>query len=341
MKKIFYCLSVMLICAFITLPATIALSAETIELKMAHFMSPLHVQHQQSFVPFAQEVEKLTGGKVKIKIFPGGALGGAPELADSVKTGIADIAFIVPSYTTGRFPRTSAFDLPFIFDNAVQAAEVLYEVYDKYLAEDFKNYKVLWLYSCDTGQLHSVEKPIRKLEDLQGMKMRAPSSYMSEALRLLGANPVSMPLSELSMALDKHVIDGMLSPNTSLTDFKLTEIIKNTTQVDFYISPMAVIMNKEKYNALPDYARKALDQASGRKWGLRAAKIYDDYAISSLKSLSDTGKIKVYRLTPEEKKKFMGKVKKMEADWVAKNAAKGIPAQELMDRIHELAAKIK
>ena len=339
MGKYFKCFSLILAGAFMMFTATMAMSAETIELKMAHFVSPMHVQHQQAFVPFAEAVEKLTGGKVKIKIFPGGALGGAPELADSVKTGIADIAFIVPSYTTGRFPRTSAFDLPFIFNNAVQAAEVLYAVYDKYLAEDFKDYKVLWLYSCDTGQLHSVGKPIRALADLQGMKMRTPSSYMSEALRLLGANPVSMPLSDLSMALDKHVIDGMLSPNTSLTDFKLTEVIKNTTQIDFYISPMAVIMNKGKYNSLPDYAKKALDQASGKKWGLRASKIYDDYARSSMKSLSDTGKIKVYRLTPEEKKMFTGKVKKMEADWVAKNAAMGIPAQELMDKIHELAAK--
>jgi TRAP-type C4-dicarboxylate transport system substrate-binding protein len=186
-----------------------------------------------------------------------------------------------------------------------------------------------------------VGKPIRVLADLQGMKMRAPSSYMSEALKLLGANPVSMPLSELSMALDKHVIDGMLSPSSSLKDFRLTETIKNTTQIDFYISPMAVIMNKQKYNSLPDYVRKAIDQASGKKRGLLAAKIYDDYAKSSLKSFNDTGKIKVYRLAPEEKKKFIGKLKKMEVDWVAKNAMKGIPARELMDRIHELAAKTK
>ena len=341
MKKVFKYFSVVMIVTFITISASMAIGAETIELKMAHFMSPMHIQHQQSFVPFAQEVEKLTGGKVKIKIFPGGALGGAPELADSVKNGIADIAFIVPSYNTGRFPRTSAFDLPFIFNNATQAAEVLYEVYEKYLAEDYKDYKVLWLYSCDTGQLHSVNKPIQKLDDLQGMKMRTPSSYMSEALRLLGANPVSMPLSELSMSLDKHVIDGMLSPNTSLPDFKLTEIIKYTTQVDFYISPMVVIMNKEKYNSLPGYAKEALDKASGKKWGLRASKIYDDYAQTSLKGLSDSGKIKIYRLSAEDKKKCMEKVKKMETDWVAMNTAKGIPAQELLDRIHFLAAKIK
>jgi TRAP-type C4-dicarboxylate transport system substrate-binding protein len=223
----------------------------------------------------------------------------------------------------------------------VQTTEILYDVYDKYLADDFKDYKVLWLYSCDTGQLHSVGRPIQKLEDIQGLKMRTPSSYMSEALKLLGANPVSMPLSELSMALDKHIIDGMLTPNTAIADFKLTEVIKNTTQVDFYVSPMMVIMNKEKFDSLPDYAKKALEQASGKKWGLRAAKIYDDYAQTTLKNLSESGKIKIYRLSPEEKKKCAEKVKKMETDWIAKNAAKGIPAQELMDRIKLLAGKTK
>jgi TRAP-type transport system periplasmic protein len=314
-------------------------NAQTIELKMAHFMSPLHIQHQQSFVPFTQEVESLTGGKVKIRIYPGGALGDALQLADAVKTGVTDIAFIVPSYTTGRFLRTSVFDLPFIFDNAVQATEVLYEVYDEYLAEDFKDYKVLWFYSCDTGQLHSVVKPIRKLEDRQGMKMRAPSSNMSEALRLLGANPVSMPLSELAVALDKNVIDGVLSPGTSLTDFKLTAVIKNTTMIDFYISPMAVIMNKEKFNSLPDYAKKALEQASGKNRGLKAAKIYDDYAQLSLKDLSDTGKIKIFNLSPAEKKKFVEKVAKMKMDWVTKNKTRGIPAQELLNKVDLLTAR--
>ncbi len=339
MKMIVNRWGVIFLFLFMILPGALNAGAGTIDLKMAHFMSPLHIQHQQSFMPFAQQVENLTGGKVKIKIFPGGALGGAQELADAVKTGITDIAFIVPSYTTGRFPRTSVFDLPFIFNSAVQATEVLYEVYDKYLSEDFKDYKVLWLYSCDTGQLHSVGNPIRGLADLQGMKMRSPSSYMSEALKLLGANPVSMPLSELSMALDKHVIDGMLSPNTSLPDFKLAGVIKNTTLIDFYISPMAVIMNKVKYDSLPDYARNALDKAAGRERGLRAAKIYDDYAETSMKSLNNVGKIKIHFLTTEEKRKFREKVKKMDADWVARNAAKGIPALELLDKVQELATK--
>ncbi|MBW2171333.1 MAG: TRAP transporter substrate-binding protein [Deltaproteobacteria bacterium] len=239
-----------------------AVKAETIELKMAHFMPPMHIQHQKSFVPFAQNVEKLSNGKVKIKIYSGGALGGPKQLADAVKTGITDIAFIIPSYTTGRFPRTSVFDLPFLFDNAVHATNGIYDMYDRYLAEDYKDYKVLWLYSFGAGQLHSVTKPIHTIDDLKGMKIRSGTAYMSKALELLGANPVGMPVSKLSISLQKKVIDGVLTPYCAAVDFKLLDLLKYITQADMYVSPMAVVMNKEKFDSLPEFAQKAIDEAS-------------------------------------------------------------------------------
>ncbi|MFH0845515.1 MAG: TRAP transporter substrate-binding protein, partial [Pseudomonadota bacterium] len=240
-----------------------AVKAQTIELKFAHFMSPMHIQHQKSFVPFSERVEKLTGGKVKIKIYPGGALGAATQLPDGVKTGITDIAFIIPSYTTGRFPRSSAFDLPYLFDHGVQTTNVIYDVYEKYLADDYKDYRVLWLYGTGCGQLMSVTKPIRTMDDLKGKKMRSPTTAMTEALKLLGASPVGMPISELYMALEKKVIDGMLTPFSAVTDFKLFDLIKYITEVNMYTTFMAVVMNKEKFSSLPDFAKKAIDEASG------------------------------------------------------------------------------
>jgi len=133
--------------------------------------------------------------------------------------------------------------------------------YDKHLAEDFKDYKVLWLYSCGPGQFHSGGKPITRLEDLKGSKMRSPSAYMSKALQLMGANAVSMPISELTVSLQKGVIDGMLTPFSALADFKCFELVKYLAELDFYVSPMAVVMNKEKFDSLPNEAKKALDQA--------------------------------------------------------------------------------
>ena len=315
--------------------------AETIELKMAHFMSPLHIQHQQSFLPFAKKVEELTAGRVKIKVYAGGTLGDAAQLADSVRTGVADIAFVVPSYTTGRFPRTSVLDLPFLFDNAEHTTRVFYDLYDRYLADDYKDYKILWLYSCDAGQLFSVEKPIRTLADIKGMKMRAPSAYMSQTLKLLGANPVSMPLSELHAALDKKVIDGTLAPTSAIYDFKLAALIRHSARLNVYTAPMVVLMNKAKFNSLPDYAKKAIEGASGKAWGLRAARIYDKLDADTVKSMNKSEKIAIYTLPTAEKKKFVESVRVMEAEWVEKAAQKGLPAKVMLDAVHRAADRDK
>jgi TRAP-type C4-dicarboxylate transport system substrate-binding protein len=313
--------------------------ADTIDLKLAHFMPVMHIQHQKSLLPFARKVEQLTGGRIKVKIFPGGTLGDAAQLADAVKSGITDIAFIVPTYTTGRFPRSAAFDLPFLFDDALHATKGYYDLYDEHIADDFKDYKVLWLLSCGPGQFHSVKKPIQTLEDLKGMKMRSPSAPMSRAFTLWGANPVSMPLPELHGALEKNILDGMLTPASAITDFKLTEIIRHVTKADVYISVMAVIMNKEKFNALPDYAKKALEEAGGKPWGLASAQAYDDHDADTLRKLAAAGKVKVYTLPAGEKRVLAERVKVMETDWITDNARKGIPAESLLRAIHRSAEK--
>jgi TRAP-type C4-dicarboxylate transport system substrate-binding protein len=305
--------------------------AQTIQLKFAHFMSPMHIQHQKSFVPFSKKVEELTNGQVTVKIYPGGALGGPKQLPDAAKTGITDIAFTIPAYTTGRFPRTSVFDLPFMFDSALHTTKALYTLAYDYIADDYKDYKVLWFYSCGPGQLHSVTKPIHSVEDLKGMKMRTPGAYMSKALKLCGANPVGMPISKLTMSLEKKVIDGMLTPYSAVIDFRLWDLVKYIADVNMYTMPMAVLMNKQKWNSLPDPAKRAINDASGMPWGLHAAQVYDDHDQNMVNQNKDSGKVEIYKVTPSEKKKFISAVKGMETDWINEASKRGLAAKELLE----------
>lgn len=316
-----------------------AVMAQTIELKFAHFMSPMHIQHQKSFAPFCKKVEELSDGRVKIKIYPGGALGGPKQLADAAKTGITDIAFVIPSYYTGRFPRTSALDLPFIFDSAVHATKVFYDLYDKWVGEDYADYKALWLYSCGTGQLHSATKPIYTLDDLMGMKMRTPSAYMTKALKLCGANPIGMPISKLQMSLQKKVIDGMLTPFSAVIDFSLWDLVKHITELDMYLSPMVVVMNKKSWDSLPGFAKKVIDEASGEQWGLHAAGVYDNHDQNTVNQNKESKKFKLYKLPMSEKKRFVAQVKEMETDWANDVSKKGIPAKELLEAVHASAER--
>jgi TRAP-type C4-dicarboxylate transport system substrate-binding protein len=135
------------ICAFLFVSSFFLVekaACETINLKFAHFMSPKHIQHQKSFAPFAKKVGEISGAR---------QLAGPRQLADAIKTGITDIGFVIPSYTTGRFPRTSALDMPFLFDTGVNAARAFYDLFDGYMADDYKAYKVLWLYATGPGQV--------------------------------------------------------------------------------------------------------------------------------------------------------------------------------------------
>lgn len=321
--------------------ADLVTAAPEIELKLAHFIPATHIQHQKTYLPFAANVEKLSGGRVQVKIYPGGTLGGPFQLPDVVRTGIADIAYIFPSMTTGRFPRFSAYDLPFLFDSPVQATQIAYELYESYLAEDFKGYQLLWMYCTDPGQLYSVRKPILTLEDFAGMKLRSPSANMSDALKLLGANPVGLPITEMHMALAKRIIDGALTPNTVVADFKLHDQIRHITQADMYLSVMAVVMNKKRYEALPSFAREAIDTAGGKQWGLHAAKVYDDYARETVAAMRASGRVTIHDMNAQERGRLQDRLTPMEAVWIKQTSASGISAREMMDALHRAVAQFK
>jgi TRAP-type C4-dicarboxylate transport system substrate-binding protein len=100
-------------------------------------------------------------------------------------------------------------------------------------------------------------------------------------------------------------------------------------------------MNKQKYDSLPDFAKKAIDQASGKQWGLHAANVYDDHDGNTLKEIMNRGKIKVYNLPDSEKQKIATTVKPLQADWIADVAKKGISAKELLADVQNSAQKNK
>jgi TRAP-type C4-dicarboxylate transport system substrate-binding protein len=153
----------------------------------------------------------------------------------------------------------------------------------------------------------------------------------------LGANPVGMPISKLTMSLEKKVVDGMLTPYSAVIDFRLWDLVKYIAEVDMYLSPMVVLMNKQKWNSLPDAAKKAVDEASGMQWGLHAAQVYDSHDQNTVNQNKESRKIQIYKVPPFEKKKFIAAVKGMQADWIAEVSKKGIPAKELLGVVYEAA----
>jgi TRAP-type C4-dicarboxylate transport system substrate-binding protein len=311
--------------------------AQAIELKLAHFMPPVHVQHTKNFIPFAEKVAKLSNGQVTVKIYPGGTLGDARQLYDATLNGVTDIAFFIPSYLTGRFPRCSAFELPALFDSAAHLTRASYEVYDKYIADDFKDVKVLCMYGPGQGQLGFVNKNVRSVADMKGLKIRSPNAEMNIALKALGATPVGMPVSELAVSLQKGVVDGVLTPYSAFVDFKVYDLVKYVTEVNMYGTYMIMIMNKKSFNSLSETGKKAIEQASDKQWGLHVARAYDQADLEAVEQMKSTGKIQLSKMPDPEKAKIADLLKGMATEWVEAVSKKGIQGQAILDAVKAAA----
>jgi len=310
---------------------TTGFCAEKIELKLAHFMPTMHVQHRMAFDPFAQKLAELTDGNVTVRIYPGGTLGNPKTMVDSIKNGITDIGFVIPSYVRGRFQRSSVFDLPFLFDGAVQQTEVMYELYEKHFAEDYNQFKVLWFTAAPLSQVFTVKKPIKSMADFKGLKIRTGNAVETEGVKKLGGNPVGKTVDELNIMLQKGVVDGAFTAYSALNRYKLVGVVNHMTELNYSGALMVVLMNKKKWDALPDYAKKAIDQATPPTFGVSAARAFDYEDLENFKMAISKG-IQYHTFTSEEKSKLRKGTTSMRSDWV-KKMEKKMPSQQILDDV--------
>jgi len=306
--------------------------AATIKLKLAHFVPTMHVQHKNVFVPFAEAVNKESNGAVQIKIYPGGALGNPKNMVNSIKKGIADIGFVIPSYVPGIFKRSGVFEMPFIFDSPQHVTEVMYDLYDEYFAADYKGFKVLWFLSSPLSQVHTVKKPIMTISDFSGVPLRTGGVTETTAFRLLDANTVGMPITELSISLQKGVVDGVVTPYAALKSHKIFDTVKHITEVNFSGTLMVVLMNQKKWNKLPQSAKDVINKVAGKRMGLIASRAFYNEDFENKEAAEKAG-IKIHKLSTRDMKQVRNKMSGIYSGWVKKAKAKGLKGQAILDAL--------
>ena len=337
MKKLF--LKVSIIIYGIIFLAAVNATAKTVELKISHFMPTKHVQHKV-LADWAEEVEAATNGQLKFRIFPGGQLGKPPHQYESAVKGLTDIAFGLHSYTTGRFPLTAVMEMPFLVHNAEAGSKVLWEVYEKYLMDEHKDTKVLWLFCHGAGQVFTTKKQVKTLEDFKGMKMRSPGKIMSEVLQKFGASPVGMPITQVYTGLERGLLDGVIAPWETMRPFRFYEKTKYATTADLYSMTFFVTMNKKKYNSLPSDLKKAIDDHTGEKMAIKAGKAYDDSDAPG-KALAISKGMTEYALPPAEIERWKKAALVVVDEWVADMKANGLPGKEILNYTTSLLKQVE
>ena len=262
MRKSIALLLVAVVCVFMT--HSFVYGAEVIKLKAANY---LPVTHPMSTLGgwFCDEIKKRTNGQVEITYYPGGTLLTAPKMYDGIVTGISDIGLSHIQYTRGRFPVTEVFDLPSLgFTSGWTSTMVATDFYNKYKPKEWNDVQVLYLSPSGPCILETVNKPVKTLEDVKGIKIRA-TGQMSEIIKLLGGVPIPLEMVDTYDALRRGVIDGVTVDFSTLKQWKFAEVIKYVT-ADWQLGTVITfywVISKRKWDALsPDIQKIFMEVAS-------------------------------------------------------------------------------
>lgn len=324
-KKAGFFMAAIVLCVIFAVPPV---SAKSTTLSYANF-PPAATFPCVQMERWKKEVESRTGGGIMINTFPGGTLLGAKNMFDGVVAGQADIGCFAMSYHPGRFPVVEAIDLPLGWPNATVASMSLLDLYEKYRPESFQKVKVLTMFTCPPANIMSI-KPVRTLEDLKGLEIRAAGTGV-KVFELLGASPIGMPQSDVPDALHKKVIQGMASSLEVMKDFNYAEYCRYITMTNLQIVTFGVVMNLDRWNSLPADARKTLDGLC-RDQAQWTGRYVDEHVNEAVRWSKDKYNVEVIEFAPEDK---AGVNKRLEplVDGYIKRVGSKVPAAKIIDDI--------
>ena len=324
-------------------PEAQAAAQKPIELKMAH-TNPPGTAPDLAAKEWVKLVEQKAKGLLKITIYPSSTLAKVQDEYDGVVNGVIDIGWNTATPNAARHPMLQVSSLPMIgITDAPTGSKALNELYRKtdYLKKEFADTKVLFFHT-ESGNTNfgGVKKPYRTLEDLKGQKMRAAPGSQTEFLKSVGALPIAIPITEAYESIERGVLDGYIFAWGAVKAFRLYEVTKHFTSVNFYTAPFWMVMNKKAFANLPPDAQKAIEECSGDVGAAIYAKHMDHDEELGLEAVKKMKK-EINQLPPAEEKRWMEASMKTWEAWVADQSKQGRPAREVLDMYRKLLAEAK
>jgi TRAP-type C4-dicarboxylate transport system substrate-binding protein len=310
--------------------------AQEVTLKVHHFLSPNATSQKLLLGPWCEKIARESGNRLKCQIYPAMQLGGTPpQLFDQAKDGVADIVWTVPTYQAGRFVKSEVFELPFMTKTAEGGSRAFWEYLQRYSLDEFKGTRILFAHVHDGAELHFASKQVKTLEDLKGLKVRAPTRIGTRMITALGMTPIQMPAPQVPESIAKGVVDGASLPWEVVPALKVNEVTKSSTETGQNQRKMSntifvVAMNEARYNSLPADLKKVLDANSGAEASVWAGKVWDSTIAPGRKSATDRGNT-VNVLTSAEYARWVKATDTVAQDWVKDVSAKGNDGAKLLE----------
>jgi len=262
--------------------------------KLGHF-GPGPDPFSQSVAAFAKKVEELSGGSLKVQVYPAGQLGNEKQQLGALQGGLQELMVTATSNMTTINEPFKLLDLPFVFSNFKEADAVTQGPLADKLMANLPNNKLVGLALWENGFriMTNSRRPITKLEDFKGLKMRVISApVFIDTFKALGTNPVPLPFPELFSALETRTVDGQDNPVVAVQAVKFYEVQKHLTLTNHMYGAMVVLAGKPFMDGLSDKDRATLQRAA-REFGTTQRQMLRDAEAKSLAFLGGEGKMQI------------------------------------------------
>lgn len=310
-------------------------NCKTIKLVFTHFEPPsggggIHAKK------FCEELVKRTNGRVNAVPAIACSLGPFTEQFAMVDSGIADMGGFIPQYTPGRFPLLQLTDLPIRTMETAKVTEALMQLKDKgYFDKEIgANSKLLWLVMVPGIEFMFAKEKYDTIDSMKGIKIKTSGEFWPKVANRAGMVSVQMPITDAYAALEKGVVDGIMTTYGVLDAFKLVEVVDKIAEVNLTYTIFAYAINKKFYNKLPADIRKIVDDLAKEISVLESK--YDEGMARDGKALFQKAGGEIYTLPKSEWQKIEAIVKPLWDERVKEVEAKGYPAQKMLSELESI-----
>jgi TRAP-type C4-dicarboxylate transport system substrate-binding protein len=276
---------------------------------------------------WCEEVTKATASRVKCNLLAK-PVAPPPGTFDAIRDGLADVSFSVHGYTPGRYKLTEMAELPFLGDSAEATSVAYQKIYEKHLSkfDEHRGLHVLSVFTHGPGIIMNTKRPIEKLADLDGLKIRVGGGMVNEVGKVLGLNITLRPAPTSYELLSSGVMDGTFFPAESVPSFKLEKLIKYRTEFPggLYNTSFALVMNPATWSKISKEDQAAITKISGVHFARLAGRNWDK-ADREGKAAMQANDVQVTKASQSFIDEVKSKTSTLEQKWVAEAKAKGVP----------------
>ncbi len=314
---------------------------EVIKLKMADFFPIGHISYKNSLV-FIKWVQEATHEKVKIEYYPAEQLGKLKDLLHLCGQGVADIAFVPPSFYAGTLPLNTVLQLPY-WTTALEGARVyrrLAAVCPE-LSQELMRYSVrpLVVTSISQYDVGTVKKPVRSPADLKNLKLKTSGGLFDKIAKQYGIIPVVVPSPEIYEATQRGIIDGNILSFPSVKGYRVNELEKyHTFGLRMGGYPSLWIINEKKWQKIPLDLQKALMKVA-EEFSDYSANSWDEEQLSLVQQFEKEGMV-IYRVPREDRAKWEAPLKGIEDIWVQDTEKRGLPAKKIFQQFYRICGEV-